>query len=606
MLTIRLGYTNYSKWAYQFRSVRKGYKLFDHFDGTLVCPHKFDIKTDIGVTKEITKTFQEWEQTDLALLSLLIATLTYNAIDHTLQKGTDSIDKFLSRLKSIRDQLITTGKAISDNDLIIAALACLPRYSRSSSQSYPNDGLSSATVGTIFPGSLHPNFMPSYPRPSNTQKNNFGGHQIGGKKEIFYRGKSKPHELFQIPVARPINSSVQISIVLAYLGQYIKSSLWHQSTALSESETSSLTTHGSATLPTLGQSSLLPIHHPTQLHVLLPISSSHILPINVITLHIWFFPELKSLQLDSESFTDIDEPKNFKIASSDNHWEQAMQKEYDSLQSQGTWILVPSPVNRSVVGCKWVYKLKKNSNGSIASYKARLVAQGFTHEHGIDYSETFSLVVRHSTVKLILALATKPWHSKFTGVLPSLGFVSSQSDTSLFVKHDDIHVVILLLYVDDIIMTGSYDTQVQQVIDSLAEIFELKDMGHLTYFLGLQIQYKQNGDLFVHQSKYTKELLKKAGMESCISLSNSTFYCSIVGVLQYLTFTRPDIAHSVSLVCQYMQNPTDLHMHLVKRIMRYLQGTLHCGLTYKATSDVSLSAYSLSLSLSLSLVLNCS
>lgn len=76
-------------------------------------------------------------------------------------------------------------------------------------------------------------------------------------------------------------------------------------------------------------------------------------------------------------------------------------------------------------------------------------------------------------------------------------------------------MIILLLYVDDIILTGSNDTQVQQVIDSLAEIFELKDMGPLTYFLGLQIQCKQNGDLPVHQSKYTKELLKKAGMETC-------------------------------------------------------------------------------------------
>ncbi|KAM1385102.1 hypothetical protein ACFX2F_031696 [Malus domestica] len=82
-----------------------------------------------------------------------------------------------------------------------------------------------------------------------------------------------------------------------------------------------------------------------------------------------------------------------------------MQEEYDSLRAQGTWQLVPYPSNRSVVGSKWVYKVKKNSDGSISRYKARLVAQGFSQEHGIDYSETFSPVVRHTTIRIILAMA---------------------------------------------------------------------------------------------------------------------------------------------------------------------------------------------------------
>lgn len=103
---------------------------------------------------------------------------------------------------------------------------------------------------------------------------------------------------------------------------------------------------------------------------------------------------------------DCDEPKTFRVAASNSKWQQAMQEESDALKTQGTWNLVPLPSNRSIVGSKWVYKIKRNPDGSVARYKARLVAQGFTQEHGIDYSETFSPVVRQTTVRLILSLAT--------------------------------------------------------------------------------------------------------------------------------------------------------------------------------------------------------
>ncbi|XP_050111865.1 uncharacterized mitochondrial protein AtMg00810-like [Malus sylvestris] len=191
-----------------------------------------------------------------------------------------------------------------------------------------------------------------------------------------------------------------------------------------------------------------------------------------------------------------------------------------------------------------------------------------------------------------------------------MGFHMSQSDTSLFIKRDDNDVIALLLYVDDIILTGSNASKVQTVIQELGDVFELKDLGKLSYFLGLQLTYKDNGDIFINQSKYAQELIHKAGMDTCkpaptpckpntqlllsegTPLIDPTTYRSLVGALQYLMFTRPDLSYSVNVACQYMNNPTDVHYALVKRILRYVQGTINCGLTYSASSDQSITAFS--------------
>ncbi|VVA38623.1 Hypothetical predicted protein, partial [Prunus dulcis] len=320
--------------------------------------------------------------------------------------------------------------------------------------------------------------------------------------------------------------------------------------------------------------------------------------------------------------------------------------------------------HKNIVGCRWVYRIKKNSDGTLARYKARLVAQGFSQAPGLDFSETFSPVVRHTTVRLILSIAAmnrwslrqldvknaflhgdleeevymrqpqgfedpkhlsyvcklrkslyglkqapRAWNAKFTGYLPAIGFVSSHSDPSLFVKHLGSDIVILLLYVDDIILTGSKVALVQEVVDELSSAFDMKDMGKLKYFLGLQISYNTAGDIFVNQAKYAKDLLAKAGLSSCRScptpckphgqllksdgdaLNDPTIYRSIVGALQYLTFTRPEISYAVNTVCQFMTTPSELHFQLVKRILRYLQGTLDHGLTF-TSGAWELNAYS--------------
>jgi hypothetical protein len=244
-----------------------------------------------------------------------------------------------------------------------------------------------------------------------------------------------------------------------------------------------------------------------------------------------------------------------------------MQEEIDALHAQGTWDLVPLPYAKNLVGCKWVYRIKKNTDGSIARHKARLVAKGFSQEEGIDYNETFSPVVKPTTVRLVLALAaqfhwplrqldvknaflygilqeevymTQPRgftsklypdfvcrlrkslyglkqapharNDRFTSFLPSLGFQASLADPSLFVQHSSHGTMILLFYIDNILLTGSHSSLLTSVIDALTQEFDMKDLGTLTYFLGLQVSYSSSG-LFVSQSKYIKELLDRVDLK---------------------------------------------------------------------------------------------
>ncbi|CAN6727335.1 unnamed protein product [Malus baccata var. baccata] len=162
-------------------------------------------------------------------------------------------------------------------------------------------------------------------------------------------------------------------------------------------------------------------------------------------------------------------------------------------------------------------------------------------------------------------------------------------------------MVVLLLYVDDIILTGDSDACVQSVISQLTTEFDMKDLGILHYFLGLQIDYHSPG-LFVHQSKYVHDLLQRMNMLECKpcltpchpnqkllthgspSYSDPTHYRSIVGALQYLTFTRLDIAYSVNQVCQFMHSPLDSYYVAVKRILRYLRGTIGWGIFFQPGS----------------------
>lgn len=166
-----------------------------------------------------------------------------------------------------------------------------------------------------------------------------------------------------------------------------------------------------------------------------------------------------------------------------------------------------------------------------------------------------------------------------------------------FVKYVSHEIVMLLLYADDIIITRSASGAITQVINALTTEFDIKDLGLLHYFLGIQIT-RAATSLFLSQTKYIKDLLVKSKMfeeksydtpclpyhrlfkEDGEPYSNTKLYRSIVGALQYLTFTRPDIAFSVHQVCHFMQNLMVSHFTIVKHILQYLKGTIQFGISY--------------------------
>lgn len=324
------------------------------------------------------------------------------------------------------------------------------------------------------------------------------------------------------------------------------------------------------------------------------------------------------------------EPTNAREALTRPQWKEAMQNEFQALMSNNTWTLVPNQNQENIIDCKWFFKTKYKANGSIERRKARLVAKGFQQTPGLDYEETFSPLVKASTIRIILSIAvhsnwkikqldinnaflngslketvfmhqpmgfvdsTKPnhicklskaiygleqapraWFDSLKNALLSWGFQNTKSDTSLFILKGKDHIIFLLIYVDDIIITGNNTKFLDVFIKQLNVVFSLKNLGELHYFLGIEAHRDASG-MYLKQSKYIGDLLNKFKMEHASScptpmvtgkqftvegdkLQEPTVFRQAIGGLQYLTHTRPDIAFSVNKLSQYMSSPTIDH-----------------------------------------------
>ncbi|XP_049345033.1 uncharacterized mitochondrial protein AtMg00810-like [Solanum verrucosum] len=171
-----------------------------------------------------------------------------------------------------------------------------------------------------------------------------------------------------------------------------------------------------------------------------------------------------------------------------------------------------------------------------------------------------------------------------------MGFHMSKSDNSLFVLHNIGVTIYVLIYVDDIILTGSNEVLLQQVVTSLSKTFSLKYLGLLHYFLGIEVHRDDDG-LFLSQSKYIQEVLHDTKMQDCKGIhlpmstsapllvddgapkTDGTEYRSVLGKLQYLSLTRPDIIYAVNKLTQFNTFPSVAHWQAVKRLLRYLKET---------------------------------
>lgn len=268
---------------------------------------------------------------------------------------------------------------------------------------------------------------------------------------------------------------------------------------------------------------------------------------------------------------DIPEPKSYKEALATDQreeWMRAADDEFASLMTNGTWELVPLPHGRKALPSRWVFKLKRNADGSIERFKARLVVKGYMQREGLDFNEVFAPVSKHSTLRILLAMAAshdfeiehldiktaflngdleediymeqpegyvegtgelvchlrkslyglkqapRSWFLKLKETLEKLGFEASQADPSLYIKDYDNTPIFLLVYVDDILIFTPSLVAAGRVRDSIRDKFDMRDLGSASFFLGMELERNRHDNTIkISQPRMTTELIKKYGMD---------------------------------------------------------------------------------------------
>ncbi|RVX12128.1 Retrovirus-related Pol polyprotein from transposon RE1 [Vitis vinifera] len=262
------------------------------------------------------------------------------------------------------------------------------------------------------------------------------------------------------------------------------------------------------------------------------------------------------------------------------------------------------PPGKKLVGCRWIYTVKYKADGSIKRFKARLVAKGYTQTYGIDYTETFAPVAKINIVRVSLSLAANlDW---MHGVIKAMSEGVQIEEVIVWVEAIPESMVwkiaTLIVYVDDMVVTGNDPEERKALQNYLSREFEMKDLDPLKYFLGIEVSRSSEG-IFLSQRKYALDLLQETGMSGCQPVNtpiekglklcvepnqvstDKGRYQKLVGRLMYLAHTRPDLAYALSVVSQYMHNPGEQHMNAVMRILRYLKNAPGKGILFAKNVD---------------------
>ncbi|GJV38200.1 retrovirus-related pol polyprotein from transposon TNT 1-94 [Tanacetum coccineum] len=364
-----------------------------------------------------------------------------------------------------------------------------------------------------------------------------------------------------------------------------------------------------------------------------------------------------------DAFLTAVEPKTYKDALTQACWIEAMQEELNEFERLEVWELVPRPDKVMVITLKWIYKVKLDELGGILKNKARLVARGYRQEEGIDFEESFAPVARLEAIRIFLAFAAhmnmvvyqmdvktaflngnlreevyvsqpdgfvdkdKPnhvyklkkalyglkqapraWYDMLSSFLISQDFSKGSVDPTLFIRRDGKELLLVQIYVDDIIFAASTPELCDLFSKIMCSKFKMSMMGKISFFLGLQISQSPRG-IFINQSKYALESLKKYGFDSCDPVDtpmvekskldedkegkavDPSHYRGMIGTLLYLTASRPDLQFAICMCARYQARPTEKHLNAVKRIFRYLKGTVNRGLWYPKDSSIALTAF---------------
>lgn len=362
------------------------------------------------------------------------------------------------------------------------------------------------------------------------------------------------------------------------------------------------------------------------------------------------------------AITSTAEPIHYKDAIEDEHWRDAVTDEIVALEDRDTWTVETLPPGKKALSCRWVFRLKYNADGTLERHKARLVVCGNHQTEGIDYTETFAPVAKMVTVRTFLQQAVsldwevfqmdvhnaflhgdldeevymqfppgfrtddktkvcrlrkslyglkqapRCWFAKLETALVDYGFKKNVKDYSLFIYEHGTDRIHVLVYVDDLIITGNSKPVIDQFKEYLCSCFRMKDLGILRYLLGIEVARSPAG-MYLCQRKYSLDIIAETGLMGAKPVSfpleqnhkllrdegepmtDPFRYRRLVGRLIYLATTRPELSYAIHVLSQFMNNPKAPHWDAALRVVRYLKNSPGQGILLKASTELTVSAW---------------